>query len=118
MSELSFWQAPALRGADIQVGDGDEAKLRQRVRVHYTGTLADGTVFDTSRSRGEQGFSFMLGVGMVIDGWDVGVQGMRVGGVRKLVIPPELAYGDEGAGNLIPPGATLHFEIELLAVGR
>lgn len=100
---------------DIKVGDGEEAVSGKTVSVHYVGTLTDGTKFDSSRDRGEP-FSFGLGAGQVIQGWDQGVAGMKVGGVRKLTIPSELGYGDRGAGALIPPGATLVFEVELLGV--
>lgn len=100
---------------DIVVGTGAEAKAGQTVSVHYVGTLTDGKKFDSSRDR-NQPFSFPLGQGRVIKGWDQGVAGMKVGGKRKLTIPPELAYGDRGAGNLIPPKATLVFEVELLEV--
>lgn len=99
---------------DVVVGTGDEAQAGQTISVHYTGTLDDGTVFDSSKTRGTP-FSFTLGVGQVIKGWDMGVAGMKVGGVRKLTIPAELGYGDRGQGP-IPPGATLHFEVELLGV--
>jgi FKBP-type peptidyl-prolyl cis-trans isomerase len=98
---------------DIKVGDGAEAKAGQTVTVHYVGTLTDGKKFDSSRDRG-QGFSFKLGGGQVITGWDQGVAGMKVGGMRKLTIPPELAYGDRGFPGAIPPRSTLVFEVELL----
>jgi len=97
------------------VGTGDEAKSGQTVHVHYTGWLTDGTKFDSSVDRGKP-FSFRLGAGMVIKGWDQGVAGMKVGGKRKLTIPPELGYGQRGAGGVIPPGATLVFDVELLSV--
>jgi FKBP-type peptidyl-prolyl cis-trans isomerase FkpA len=100
---------------DIVLGTGDEAKAGMNIAVHYTGTLADGTKFDSSLDRG-QPFQFTLGQGMVIRGWDVGVAGMRVGGKRKLIIPPAMAYGDRGAGGVIPPNSTLTFIVELLAV--
>ena len=100
---------------DLQVGNGDEAVNGKTVDVHYTGWLTDGTKFDSSLDRGRP-FSFPLGGGRVIKGWDQGVAGMRVGGKRKLTIPPDLGYGNRGAGNVIPPGATLVFEVELLAV--
>jgi FKBP-type peptidyl-prolyl cis-trans isomerase len=100
---------------DIKVGDGAEAKAGQTVSVHYVGTLTDGTKFDSSRDR-RQPFSFTLGQGRVIEGWDLGVAGMKVGGVRQLTIPPEEAYGDQGAGGIIKPGAALVFEVELLGV--
>lgn len=100
---------------DTKVGTGDEAKPGKTVSVHYVGTLENGTKFDSSRDRG-QPFSFTLGQGRVIKGWDLGVAGMKVGGIRQLTIPAEEGYGDRGAGALIKPGATLVFEVELLAV--
>jgi FKBP-type peptidyl-prolyl cis-trans isomerase FkpA len=100
---------------DINVGAGVEARAGQHVSVHYTGWLTDGTKFDSSKDRDEP-FDFALGARHVIAGWDEGVQGMKVGGVRKLTIPPELGYGARGAGGVIPPNATLVFEVELLAV--
>lgn len=102
-----------LKITDIKVGDGEVAQAGKRVVVHYTGWLTDGTKFDSSVDRGEP-FEFDLGRGQVIPGWDRGVEGMRVGGKRELVIPPELGYGSRGAGGVIPPGATLKFEVELL----
>ena len=101
---------------DIKVGDGAEAVSGKKVTVHYVGTLTDGKKFDSSRDRGP-GFSFELGRGQVIKGWDQGVAGMKIGGIRKLTIPPEMAYGDKGFSNLIPPSSTLVFEVELLGVG-
>jgi FKBP-type peptidyl-prolyl cis-trans isomerase FkpA len=100
---------------DLTVGDGDEAVAGRHVSVHYTGWLTDGRKFDSSKDRNDP-FSFPLGARHVIAGWDEGVQGMKAGGTRKLTIPPELGYGRRGAGGVIPPDATLVFEVELLAV--
>jgi FKBP-type peptidyl-prolyl cis-trans isomerase len=102
---------------EIKVGDGTEAISGKKVTVHYVGTLTNGNKFDSSRDRGDKGFSFQLGSGQVIKGWDKGVAGMKVGGVRKLTIPPDLAYGDRGFPPVIPPASTLVFEVELLGVG-
>jgi FKBP-type peptidyl-prolyl cis-trans isomerase len=107
--------ASGLKIEDQKVGSGAEAVAGKTVSVHYTGTLTNGTKFDSSRDRG-QPFSFGLGQGQVIKGWDEGVAGMKVGGKRKLTIPPELGYGSRGAGGVIPPGATLLFDVELLDV--
>jgi peptidylprolyl isomerase len=100
---------------DMAVGQGDPAAAGRTVTVHYTGWLPNGTKFDSSRDRGEP-FAFTLGAGQVIAGWDEGVKGMKVGGRRKLVLPPQLAYGDGGAPPTIPPGATLVFDVEVLKV--
>lgn len=107
--------ASGLRITDLVEGTGAEATSGQTVVVHYRGTLEDGRQFDASYDRGTP-FSFPLGAGRVIKGWDEGVQGMKVGGKRKLVIPPDLGYGTRGAGGVIPPNATLIFEVELLEV--
>jgi FKBP-type peptidyl-prolyl cis-trans isomerase FkpA len=104
-----------LKYTEDQVGTGTEATKGKTVSVHYTGWLLDGTKFDSSRDR-NQPFSFALGQGRVIKGWDEGVAGMKVGGKRTLVIPPDLGYGASGAGGVIPPNATLKFEVELLEV--
>jgi len=100
---------------DVTVGSGDEAKSGMNVTVHYTGWLLEGEKFDSSKDRGIP-FEFPLGGGRVIKGWDQGVVGMRVGGVRKLTIPASLGYGARGAGGVIPPNATLVFEVELLGL--
>lgn len=100
---------------DQIVGEGEEAIAGQTVEVHYTGWLTDGTKFDSSHDR-DQTFSFKLGGGQVIAGWDQGVAGMKIGGARKLTIPAELGYGDRGAGGVIPPGATLVFKVELIGL--
>ena len=99
---------------ELSVGKGPEAIAGNKVSVNYRGTLENGKEFDTSYGRGP--FSFPLGRGQVIKGWDEGVAGMKVGGKRKLIIPPDLAYGARGAGNVIPPNATLVFEVELLEI--
>jgi FKBP-type peptidyl-prolyl cis-trans isomerase FkpA len=104
-----------LKIEELKTGDGKEAKSGQTVSVHYTGWLTNGTKFDSSLDR-KAPFSFNLGAGMVIPGWDQGVAGMKVGGKRKLTIPSHLAYGERGAGGVIPPNSTLVFEVELLEV--
>ena len=101
---------------DVVVGDGTEAQDYNKVVVNYTGTLEDGSIFDSSLKPGRTPFTFTLGVGSVIKGWVLGVKGMKVGGKRKLTIPADLGYGNNGAGNVIPPNATLTFEVELLEV--
>jgi len=107
--------AAELEVKDLVVGTGDEADVGKTVTVHYTGWLMDGTKFDSSVDRGTP-FNFTLGERRVIPGWEQGVVGMKVGGKRELIIPPDLAYGSRGAGGVIPPDATLKFEVELLAV--
>ncbi|GAA6119903.1 FKBP-type peptidyl-prolyl cis-trans isomerase [Acidovorax sp. FG27] len=113
--------ASGLQYEDTVVGEGAEATRGQPVSVHYTGWLYNngeqGAKFDSSRDRNDP-FQFGLGAGMVIKGWDEGVQGMKVGGQRTLIIPAALGYGARGAGGVIPPNATLKFDVELLAVGR
>jgi FKBP-type peptidyl-prolyl cis-trans isomerase FkpA len=101
---------------DVVLGEGAEAAAGRNVTVHYTGWLTSGKKFDSSKDR-QDPFVFPLGAGHVIRGWDEGVQGMKVGGTRKLTIPPELGYGARGAGGVIPPNATLVFEVELLGIG-
>jgi len=107
-----------MSGLEIEdqiVGEGDEAVAGQTVEVHYTGWLTDGTKFDSSHDR-DQTFSFKLGGGQVIAGWDQGVAGMKIGGTRKLTIPADLGYGERGAGGVIPPNATLVFKVELIGL--
>ncbi len=115
--EIPEGEAPTtLQVDDLAEGDGAEATAGSTVEVHYVGVLfSDGTEFDASYDRGES-FSFTLGAGQVIQGWDEGVEGMKVGGRRRLVIPPDLAYGERGAGGAIPPNATLVFVVDLLSV--
>jgi FKBP-type peptidyl-prolyl cis-trans isomerase len=107
-----------LKITDLVVGTGAAVQNGDTVNVLYTGSLDDGTVFDASSKHGNQPFSFAVGANQVIKGWDLGLVGMKVGGKRELVIPPELGYGAQGAGGgAIPPNATLHFTIELLSIG-
>jgi peptidylprolyl isomerase len=106
-----------LKYVDEVVGSGESPQTGDFVVVHYTGTLQDGTKFDSSVDRG-QPFTFQIGIGQVIQGWDEGVASMKVGGKRKLIIPPDLGYGAQGAGGVIPPNATLVFEVELLEIPK
>jgi FKBP-type peptidyl-prolyl cis-trans isomerase len=103
---------------DNVVGEGLEAEKFDILTVHYTGKLEDGTVFDSSKNPGRDPFPVTIGIGQVIKGWDEGIVGMKVGGTRTLTIPPEMGYGARGAGNVIPPNATLIFEVELLEVDK
>lgn len=121
-SQWVFADSGELQKIDVKVGNGEEAEIGKTVNVHYTGWLYDenatdkkGKKFDSSHDRKES-FSFMLGAGRVIKGWDKGVLGMKVGGQRTLVIPPSMAYGSRGAGNVIPPNATLIFDVELISL--
>jgi FKBP-type peptidyl-prolyl cis-trans isomerase FkpA len=116
MDEQVVITASGLKYAELEVGTGAEARAGQSVKVHYTGWLTNGSKFDSSVDRG-QAFSFPLGAGRVIKGWDEGVAGMKVGGRRRLTIPPQLGYGARGAGSVIPPDAELIFEVQLLGVG-
>lgn len=105
-----------LKIEDLKVGTGAEAIAGKKITVNYTGTLTDGTKFDSSLNPGRTPFEFNLGAGQVIEGWDKGFAGMKVGGKRRLTIPSSMGYGSQGAGGIIPPNATLIFEVELLGV--
>lgn len=109
--------ASGLKYVDVKVGSGAAPVKGKQVKVHYTGTLESGKKFDSSVDRNEP-FSFVIGVGQVIPGWDEGVMSMKVGGKRKLIIPSKLGYGERGAGGVIPPNATLLFDVELLDVAK
>jgi len=115
MAENMETTPSGLQYTDVKVGTGASPKTGQTAVVHYTGWLVDGKKFDSSKDRG-QPFQFAVGRGQVIKGWDEGVATMKVGGTRKLLIPPALAYGASGAGGVIPPNATLTFEVELLEI--
>ncbi|OUL20091.1 FKBP-type peptidyl-prolyl cis-trans isomerase [Nostoc sp. 106C] len=116
MSDANAVTTPSgLKYIELQEGTGATPQTGQKVVVHYTGTLEDGTKFDSSRDRNRP-FDFKLGVGQVIKGWDEGLSTMKVGGRRQLIIPPELGYGSRGAGGVIPPNATLIFDVELLDI--
>ena len=106
-----------LQVIDLKIGSGKEVKSGDKIEVNYLGTLENGTKFDSSYDRNEP-LPLTIGVGQVIKGWDIGILGMKVGGKRKLIIPSNLAYGERGAGGLIPPNATLIFEVELVEISK
>lgn len=112
---IAYLRPDTSRIVDVKIGTGPPVKPGDTVTVHYIGTLTGGKIFDSSKVSG-QPFEFVVGQGAVIRGWDVGLVGMRVGGVRRLIIPPEQAYGERGVPPVIPPKATLHFEVELLNI--
>ena len=112
---IAYLRPAVTRFVDLKVGTGPPVKSGDTAIVHYVGTLSDGKEFDASK-RGGQPFEFGVGKGMVIRGWDIGLIGMRAGGARRLIIPPEDGYGKKGAGPVIPPNATLYFEIELIGI--
>lgn len=114
-SDTSKNEPSSLQIEELEIGNGPEALTGQMVTVHYTGWLTSGKKFDSSKDSGTP-FTFPLGAGRVIRGWDEGVKGMKIGGRRKLTIPPEMGYGTRGAGGVIPPNATLVFEVELLGL--
>ncbi|MCM0606900.1 MAG: FKBP-type peptidyl-prolyl cis-trans isomerase [Xanthomonadaceae bacterium] len=114
--KASMTNATQLKIEEIKIGSGKEAVAKKQIVVHYTGTLTNGKKFDSSLDQNRGPFSFTLGVGQVIRGWDEGFAGMKVGGKRKLTIPPQMAYGERGAGDVIPPNSTLIFDVELLDV--
>lgn len=116
-NEKTVTTASGLKYVDVVVGKGASPQVGKAVKVHYTGTLENGKKFDSSVDRNEP-FSFTIGVGQVIKGWDEGVMTMKVGGKRKLIIPSKLGYGARGAGGAIPPNATLLFDVELLDVAK
>ena len=115
MTGVEQTTASGLKYVDETIGTGDSPRAGQTVTVHYTGTLESGKKFDSSKDRDEP-FTFTIGVGQVIKGWDEGVASMKVGGKRKLIIPSELGYGSRGAGGVIPPNATLLFDVELISI--